>query len=157
MTLIRTGQLKDITAVYELIKELADYENAIDEVETTPESMEKDAFFDNSLFRFIVAEQNSKIVGTAIYFFTYSTWKGKVLYLEDIVVSQSHRRGGIGKLLFDFLVKTAKEEHVKRMSWQVLNWNEPAINFYKKISTTFDDTWINCKLTQSQIDLYSCE
>jgi GNAT superfamily N-acetyltransferase len=70
------------------------------------------------------------------------------------VVKQSHRRRGIGKLLFNFLVQIAKDEQVKRMSWQVLNWNEPAISFYKKINTTFDNEWINCKLTQKQIEQY---
>jgi GNAT superfamily N-acetyltransferase len=155
MIKIRHGQKEDLPEILNLIRELAEYEHALHEVETTTDSMESDAFSDdNPLFRFIVAEQNSEIIGTAIYFFTYSTWKGKVLYLEDIVMKQKYRRKGIGKLMFDFLVQIAKTEKVKRMSWQVLDWNEPAINFYKKINATFDAEWINCKLTKNQIDLY---
>ena len=156
MIKIRHGQKEDLPEILNLIRELAEYEHALHEVETTTDSMESDAFSDdNPLFRFIVAEQNSEIIGTAIYFFTYSTWKGKVLYLEDIVMKQKYRRKGIGKLMFDFLVQIAKTEKVKRMSWQVLDWNEPAINFYKKINATFDTEWINCKLTKNQIELYT--
>jgi GNAT superfamily N-acetyltransferase len=156
MIKIRHGQKEDLPEILNLIKELAEYEHALHEVETTTDSMESDAFSDdNPLFRFIVAEQNSEIIGTAIFFFTYSTWKGKVLYLEDIVMKQKYRRKGIGKLMFDFLVQIAKAEKVKRMSWQVLEWNEPAINFYKKINATFDAEWVNCKLTKNQIELYT--
>jgi GNAT superfamily N-acetyltransferase len=134
-----------------LVKELAIYENAENEVETTLESMEADAFGGQKLFNFLVAEVENEILATAVYFYTYSTWKGKTLYLEDIVVNQQHRRKGIGTLLFNHLLFIAKNENVKRMSWQVLNWNEPAIEFYKKIDTIFDSEWINCKLTFDQL------
>ena len=109
---------------------------------------------ENKLFDFLVAVYEGKIVGTAVFFYTYSTWKGKTLYLEDIVVNEQYRRTGIGSLLFDHLVEIAKGEKVKRMSWQVLNWNNPAIEFYKKINANLDSEWINCKLSFEQIQSY---
>jgi GNAT superfamily N-acetyltransferase len=148
---IRKGKEADLKDVYLLIKELAAYENASGEVETTVESMIKDAFAENPLFEFLVAEYEGTIIGTAVYYFAYSTWKGKVLYLEDIVIKEIYRRKGIGTLLFNELTEIAKLEKVKRMSWQVLEWNKPAIDFYKKINTNFDAEWINCKLTFEQL------
>jgi GNAT superfamily N-acetyltransferase len=151
MVNIRIGEKGDLPDLLLLVKELAIYENAENEVETTLESMEADAFGGQKLFNFLVAEVENEILATAVYFYTYSTWKGKTLYLEDIVVNQQHRRKGIGTLLFNHLLFIAKNESVKRMSWQVLNWNEPAIEFYKKIDTIFDSEWINCKLTFDQL------
>jgi GNAT superfamily N-acetyltransferase len=151
MVNIRIGEKGDLPDLLLLVKELAIYENAENEVETTLESMEADAFGGQKLFNFLVAEVENEILATAVYFYTYSTWKGKTLYLEDIVVNQQHRRKGIGTLLFNHLLFIAKNENVKRMSWQVLNWNEPAIEFYKKIDTIFDSEWINCKLTFDQL------
>lgn len=146
MVNIRIGVKGDLPDLLLLIKELAIYEKAENEVDTTLESMEIDAFGENKLFYFLVAEVENEIVATAVYFYTYSTWKGKTLYLEDIVVNKHYRRNGIGTLLFNHLLSIAKNEKVKRMSWQVLNWNEPAIEFYRKIDTIFDNEWINCKL-----------
>jgi GNAT superfamily N-acetyltransferase len=151
MVNIRIGEKGDLNDLLLLVKELAIFENAENEVETTIESMEADAFGKNKLFNFLVAEFENEILGTAVYFYTYSTWKGKTLYLEDIVVNQQHRRKGIGTLLFNHLLDIAKNEKVKRMSWQVLNWNTAAIEFYKKIDTKFDSEWINCKLTFEQL------
>jgi GNAT superfamily N-acetyltransferase len=151
MVNIRIGEKGDLPDLLLLVKELAIYENAENEVETTLESMAADAFGGQKLFNFLVAEVENEILATAVYFYTYSTWKGKTLYLEDIVVNQQHRRKGIGTLLFNHLLFIAKNESVKRMSWQVLNWNEPAIEFYKKIDTIFDSEWINCKLTFDQL------
>lgn len=151
MVIIREGKKLDIPSVLSLIRELAIYEKAEDEVETSIESMEKDAFSTDKLFYFLVAEHQNTIIGTAIFFYSYSTWKGKTLYLEDLVVNQQYRRKGIGTKLFGELLKVAKNESVKRMSWQVLDWNEPAIKFYKKIDANFDDEWINCKLNYDQI------
>lgn len=150
---IRKGTKNDFESILALINELAFYEKAADEVSVTMESMEKDASF----FDFLVAEKQGKIVGTAIYFNTYSTWKGRVLYLEDLVVTYSLRRQGIGHLLFDALVVVAQKMDAQRLSWQVLDWNSSAIAFYKKINANFDGEWINCKLTASQIKAYqSC-
>jgi GNAT superfamily N-acetyltransferase len=138
MTNVRKGEERDLSDVLALIKELAKYEKSENEVETTLDSMKIDFLAANKLFDFLVAEEGGIIVGTAIYFYTYSTWKGKTLYLEDIVVKESKRRHGIGSILFNELVQIAKIEKVKRMSWQVLDWNEPAILFYRKINANFD-------------------
>ena len=151
---IREGIPEDIPNVLLLIKELAVYELAGDEVITTENSMYEDAFGLDPAFRFIVAVENESIVGTAIYFYTYSTWKGRAMHLEDIVVSENMRRSGIGKLLFDWLVKTAHTLGSKRFAWQVLEWNTPAIEFYKKIDAEFDAEWINCKFSTKGLKKY---
>jgi GNAT superfamily N-acetyltransferase len=154
MITIRSGEKKDIPAVLSLIKELALYENAAGEVLATIDSMEEDGFGNRKYFEFFVAEEAEEILGIAVYFHSYSTWKGRALYLDDLVVRENQRRRGIGKLLFDALVKKAKEIGAQRLSWQVLEWNEPAIEFYKKINTDFDPEWINCKLNAEQIINY---
>jgi len=151
--IIRKATEADYPQILLLIQELADYENCPTEVETTTETMKKD----NSIFDGFVAILDDKIIGTAIYFPYYSTWKGRCIYLEDIVVTEQYRKQGIGKLLFDATVKAAKEFDAKRLMWQVLNWNEPAINFYKKLSADLDGEWLNCKLTEEQIKNYQPE
>lgn len=151
---IRKGVKADIPATLNLVKELAIYEKAPNEVTVTIEEMEQDGFGPNPIFNFFVAEAENKIVGIALYYIKYSTWKGKCVFLEDIVVTESFRKHGIGKKLFDEVVKVSKEMKVPRMEWQVLEWNEPAINFYKKVNTNFDTEWINCKLTGTQIQHY---
>lgn len=153
---IRKGTPEDLEAILQLIQELADYENASDEVAVTTESMEQDGFGNPSFFQFLVAETSDTktIVGTAVYFHTYSTWKGRVLYLEDLVVNQTYRRKGIGRQLFDALIQEANNINAQRLCWQVLDWNTPAIEFYKTIDTNFDAEWINCKLTAEQLRSY---
>ena len=106
-----------------------------------------DGYGEKPIFDLLVAEADQKIAGIAIYFIKYSTWKGKCLYLDDIVVQESLRGKGIGKQLFDAVVAEAKLCNCQQLQWQVLNWNEPAINFYKKYDTVFDAEWINCKIT----------
>ena len=130
----------------QLIKELAQYEHALLEVSNTVERMETEGFGEHPIFGFLVAEKNDRIVGTAIYYYRYSTWKGKRLYLEDLIVTDQERGEGIGKLLMDELIKFAKSKGCSGMMWQVLDWNEPAINFYKKYNTSFDGEWVNCSL-----------
>lgn len=148
---IRRGKKEDLTQVLSLVKELAIYEKAPNEVEVTVAQMEEWGFGTDKQFDFFVAEKDGKIVGTAIYYYKYSTWKGKCLFLEDIIVTETERKNGFGKLLFDAVVQVAKKDKVKRMEWQVLEWNEPAINFYKKTKTVFDDEWVNCKLTYEEL------
>lgn len=145
--IIRIGEKRDMAGAWALVKELAVYEKAGDEVETTVQSMEEDGFGHNKIFDLFVAELNGQIVGIALYYMKYSTWKGRCIYLDDIVVTQSLRGKGIGKLLFDEVIKVAKSQNVRRLEWQVLNWNDPAIRFYQKYQSQFDDEWINCKLT----------
>lgn len=151
---IRKGDKPDLQHTLSLIKELARYENAPGEVTVTVADMEKDGFGDQPAFNFFVAETDGKIVGIALFYTKYSTWKGKCIFLEDIIVTEAYRKKGIGRLLFDAVVAIAKETKSQRMEWQVLEWNEPAIKFYQKLNANFDKEWINCKLTKEQIELY---
>ncbi|MBK6984246.1 MAG: GNAT family N-acetyltransferase [Bacteroidetes bacterium] len=148
---IRTGTKADIPFALNLVKELAVYEKAPDEVEVTIEEMTEWGFGTDKQFDFFVALENDVIVGLALYYYKYSTWKGKCLFLEDIIVTESQRGKGLGKLLFDKVVQVSKEQKVRRMEWQVLDWNTPAIEFYKKYDATLDGEWVNCKLTNHQL------
>jgi GNAT superfamily N-acetyltransferase len=150
-TTIRTGRKEDLPRVLELIKELAEYERAAHEVANTVSLMEKDGFGPTPVFGFFVCENENGIVGLSLYYWRYSTWKGKRLYLEDIIVTESERGRGLGKILFDKTMEKALEENCTGMMWQVLDWNEPAINFYKKYGTNMGQEWINCNLEASQI------
>jgi|SRR5690606_2364136 GNAT superfamily N-acetyltransferase len=149
---IRQGRRDDLPRVLELIKELAEYERAPHEVTNTVERLEEDGFGPQPIYGFFVAEREGIIVGLSLYYWRYSTWKGKRLYLEDIIVTESERGHGIGKLLFDRTMKKALEENCTGMMWQVLDWNEPAINFYKKYGTKIDGGWLNCGLDASDIE-----
>jgi GNAT superfamily N-acetyltransferase len=148
---IRKGTENDLEAALNLIKELAIYEKAPNEVSVTIDQMKNWGFGANKIFDYFVLEKNKIIIGLALYYFKYSTWKGKCLFLEDIIITQNERKNGYGKLLFNEVAKVAKSENVERMEWQVLNWNDPAINFYKKYNATLDDEWLNGKLVK--IDL----
>ena len=150
-TIVRFAKEEDIPFVHALIKELAEFEKAPQEVTNTVDDMLRDGFGPNPVFRCLVAETDGKVTGMAIYFVKYSTWKGKGIYLDDIVVTESMRRMGIGKLLFDAIVKDAKLLGAKQLHWQVLDWNTPAIEFYKKYNADLDGEWINCKLTEQQL------
>ena len=144
MTSIRKGIKDDLPVVLDLIKELAKYEKELDQVVTTIESMERDGFGDQPLYGFYVVESHNNIIGVALYYYRYSTWKGKRLYLEDLVVTESARGIGAGKLLFDQMIDHGKESNCTGMMWQVLDWNEPAIDFYKKYNATLDGAMEVC-------------
>lgn len=148
---IRKGTEQDVESALLLVKELAAYENAPAEVEVSIDEMIAWGFGADKQFDFFIAEEEGKILGLALYYFKYSTWKGKCLFLEDIIVTESQRGRGIGKLLFDKVVQVAKETNVRRMEWQVLDWNTPAIEFYKKYESGLDGEWINCRLTDLQL------
>ena len=152
ITTIRIGKKEDLPHVLELVKELAAYERSSPEVVNTVALMEDDGFGKDPIFGFFVAESNSTIVGISLYYWRYSTWKGKRLYLEDIVVTENHRGSGIGKLLFDRTLQHSLDQNCSGMMWQVLDWNEPAINFYKKYGSKMDGEWINCTLERDQIE-----
>ncbi len=141
---IRNGSKKDLPAIYRLVKALALYENEPDAVTATIEDYHRD--FDNGLFSIIVATDKEKVVGMMLFYNAYSTWKGKMIYLEDFIVDKNYRKQGIGQHLMDFLVDYAKQENAKLVKWQVLNWNTPAINFYKKNDAIIEDNWWNCKI-----------
>ncbi len=151
---IRKGEKKDITQALSLIKELAAYEKAPGEVAVSVEEMEEDGFGENPVYKFFVAEIEHKIVGISLFYIKYSTWKGKCVFLEDIIVTEPFRKRGVGKKLFDEVVKVAKELNVRRLEWQVLEWNDHAIKFYEKANSHFDSEWINCKLTDKEIQEY---
>lgn len=153
----RKAEKKDIKSMLSLIKELALYEKAPQEVTNNEKAMLEDGFGANPIFEAFIAEQKNTIIGLALFYISYSTWKGRALYLEDIIVTEKMRRYGIGKKLFDLVVQKAKEINAKRMHWQVLEWNTPAINFYEKIGADLDSEWINCKLTEQQIINYKSE
>ncbi|OKL40952.1 GNAT family N-acetyltransferase [Pontibacter flavimaris] len=152
---IRKGTIDDLSQVYALIKELAVYERAPDEVTNTLLEMERDGFGENAIYKFFVAENEDGVVGIALYYTAYSTWKGRMLFLEDLVVTEKLRRTGIGKKLFNAVAQEAKDTGAKRFKWQVLEWNEPAIAFYRKIGAALDGEWINCSLNEEQIRQYA--
>jgi GNAT superfamily N-acetyltransferase len=143
---IRRAERKDCPRLLELVRELAVYERAPGEVTVTPEHFAESGFGQNPVWWGFVAEDEETIQGFALYYIRYSTWKGQAMYLEDILVTEKMRGRGIGKLLFERLFEEAKEKGLKRIVWQVLEWNEPAINFYKKYNTHFDGEWVNCSL-----------
>lgn len=143
---IRKATKEDLPQVLDLVKELALYEKAPEEVTITLQELEQDGFGSNPLYWIILAENEQGILGMSFYYIRYSTWKGKCLYLEDIVVKEQYRGHKIGKVLFEETIKAAKEMNAKLMTWQVLDWNEPAINFYKKFNAELDGEWINGKL-----------
>ncbi len=148
---IRKGEKKDLPEVLRLIKELAEYENAIDEVKITVQELEADGFSERPWFWFLVAEKNKNIIGLSFYWIRYSTWKGKFLFLEDFIVQKEYRRSNIGTKLFYATLKVCQEMNLNGICWQVLDWNLPAIKFYKKHNALISSDWLNGKLTKKQI------
>ncbi len=143
---IRKAVRKDCVRMMELIQELATYEKAPDEVTVSLTHFEESGFGPNPVWWAFVAEVQGVVVGMALYYVRYSTWKGQRMYLEDILVTEDMRGQKIGSLLFDALIIEAKEKGFNGMNWQVLDWNEPAINFYKKYNANFDPEWVNCSI-----------
>jgi GNAT superfamily N-acetyltransferase len=143
---IRVGTESDLPALLELIRELAVFENAGDEVSNTVNRMREEGFGQHPIYGFFIAEIDNTIIGCAIYYWRYSTWKGKRLYLEDLIITEKQRGIGAGQLLFDQLQKFGKTEGCSGMMWQVLDWNKSAIKFYEKYDTHFDGEWINCNV-----------
>ncbi len=151
MISIRDGVKKDLPRVLELVHELAVYERASHEVINTVEQMEKDGFGDDPVYGFFVAERDGIIIGIALYYWRYSTWKGKRLWLEDLIVTEKERGSGVGRLLLNRTLQKALDDNCTGIMWQVLEWNEPAINFYKKFGARLDDEWTNVHLERDQI------
>jgi GNAT superfamily N-acetyltransferase len=141
---IRKAVREDCARILELVKELAAYERAPNEVTVSLDHFEKSGFGYKPIWWAYVAEVNGKVEGFALYYIRFSTWKGQRLYLEDLYVTDEMRGKGIGKLLFDKLIEEVKRKKFSGMMWQVLEWNEPAIKFYKKYDAVFDGEWINC-------------
>jgi GNAT superfamily N-acetyltransferase len=145
---IRKGTPEDAAAIHRLIVELAIYERAEQEVTTTVDQLREDGFGDNAIYRLFVAEVEGEVVGMALWYEKYSTWKGRCGFLEDLVVRESHRGKGLGKALFLAVVDACAVADYGRMEWQVLDWNEPAIGFYKSLGADLDPEWLNGKLTR---------
>jgi GNAT superfamily N-acetyltransferase len=150
--LIRTAVKEDCVRLLELVNELAVYEKAPEEVTVTLEEFIDAGFGEHKVWNAFVAEVDGFIAGFAIYYTRYSTWKGCRLYLEDFIVTEAYRGRGIGKLLFEAIIKEAKDKGFNGMNWQVLDWNEPAINFYNKYNAQLEAGWLNASFSKEQIN-----
>lgn len=146
IVIIRRARRSDCPRILELIRALALYEKAPHEVTVDAEHFEESGFGESPVWWGFVAEYGGKVVGFALYYIRYSTWKGQRLYLEDIFVEPEMRGKGIGAMLFGRLVSEAKERGLHGMVWQALDWNEPGLNFYRKYGARFDYSWVNCSL-----------
>lgn len=144
--IIRKATEQDCPAIMDLIRELAVYERAANEVTVDYDHFVESGFGPHPVWWSFVAEVEGKIAGIALYYIRYSTWKGQRMYLEDIVVNLDYRGNGIGKMLMDAIIHEAREKKFNGIMWQVLDWNEPAINFYKKYNVKFDGEWVNCSI-----------
>ena len=144
---IRKAVKEDCARMMELVQELAIYEKAPDEVTVSLDHFVESGFGENPVWWAFVAEMNGKVEGFALYYIRYSTWKGQRMYLEDLIVTEKLRGLGAGRLLVNKLIEVAKEKKYSGIAWQVLDWNEPAINFYKKFDgVNFDNSWTNCAI-----------
>ena len=148
---IRRGQETDLPRVLALIQELAAYERAPHEVTNTLDMMRRDGFGPEPIFGFFVLESGAELLGLALFYTAYSTWKGRMLYLEDLAITEAARRGGYGRQLFGAVVAEARRTNAQRLKWQVLDWNEPAIGFYQKLGAQLDGEWLNGNLTAEQL------
>ncbi len=156
--LTRKATKADLSAAHQLIYELAVYENAADEVVLTLEQFTSDFESPNPVYKLHVAEITPKdgnpvIAGIALFYFAYSTWKGKMVYLEDLVISQAYRRLGIGEQLIESVFQFARDENANQVRWHVLDWNEPAIKFYEKLEVKMEEEWVTCKLEKDKLYL----
>ncbi len=149
---VRKAVEKDAEGIQALVNELALYEKAPEEVSTSADDIRRFGFGKDQLFEAFVADHDGVIVGFALCFWKYSTWKGKALYLEDFYVKPTYRKDKIGKALFTKVVELAKIEGANRMEWLVLDWNELGLEFYKKIGATLDETWITGMLFPRDFD-----
>jgi len=144
---IRTAVALDCPALLELIHELALYEKAPEEVTVTLQEFLDAGFGDQPVWKAFVAETDDRIVGFALYYTRYSTWKGCRLYLEDFIVTEDYRGKGIGKILFERVMQEARDKGYNGMSWQVLDWNAPALNFYNKYNAKLEAGWLNASFS----------
>lgn len=151
---IRQGEIADMPSVLKLIQELADFEKEPDAVEVTVGDLEKDGFGKVPLFKIFVAELDKKIVGMALFYSRYSTWKGPTIHLEDLIVSESKRNLKIGKALYAEVIKYSHQKGVKRIEWMVLDWNTPAIEFYKKTGAVVFEDWNMVQMDAQAIKNY---
>lgn len=151
---IRKGKKTDMPAVLSLIQELAVFEKEPDAVVVTIADLERDGFGEKPLFHTFVAELNGEIIGMALYYYRYSTWKGKTIHLEDLIVKEAHRGTGAGLALYTEIIKQGKKDNVRRLEWNVLDWNEPAIRFYEKSGAKVLEDWRVVQMNEEGIELF---
>ncbi len=151
---IRKGLKEDMPAVLELIQELATFENEPDAVEVTVDDLERDGFGEIPLFYTFIAEENHEIVGIALYYYRYSTWKGKTIHLEDLIVKEKMRGSGLGFALYSEIIAQGKKDGVRRIEWAVLDWNTPAIEFYKKSGARVLEDWRVAQMDEKGINTF---
>ena len=154
--IIRHGDEKDVAGMFRLVKELAEFEKAPEAVVNTEARLREDGFGKNPIYKVFIAEEvaTGDVVGMALYYTAFSTWKGRIFYLDDLIVTEAFRRYGIGEKLLNEVLKAAAEAGVNQIRWQVLDWNKPAITFYEKVGVEFDAGWIDCKMTKEKIQHY---
>ncbi len=154
--IIRRGDVNDVPGMFRLVKELALFERAPEAVVNTEDKLREDGFGRNPIYKVFVAEaaDTNEIIGMALYYTAYSTWKGRIFYLDDLIVTESYRRFGIGRKLLNEVLRDANEKGVTQIRWQVLDWNTPAIEFYRTIGAEFDKEWITCKMSDTEINTY---
>ena len=148
---IRKAETKDIPSILGLIKELAVFERQPNAVILSEGELEQALFGENPWVYVYVAEMENKVVGMALYYYGFSTWKGRSLHLEDLIVHENYRKLGIGRALMNQVIQVAKTEKVERMSWEVLDWNDPAVKFYESLGTEFYKDWWLCRLFREDL------
>jgi GNAT superfamily N-acetyltransferase len=151
---IRKGTIDDMTAVLGLIKELATFEKEPNAVVVTVADLERDGFGESPLFHTFIAEENEEIVGMALYYYRYSTWKGKTIHLEDLIVKEEKRGAGLGFKLYSEVIAQGKCDGVRRIEWNVLDWNKPAIEFYEKSGAKVFKDWLVAQMDEKGIDTF---
>lgn len=152
--IIRKATIQDMPAVLDLIKELALYEKEPEAVVVTIADLERDGFSENPLFNCFVAEMETNIVGLALYYYRYSTWKGKTIHLEDLIVKEKNRGSSVGFQLYKAVINQGKQDKVRRVEWAVLNWNQSAIDFYKKSGAKVLDDWCVVQMDEVAMDTF---
>lgn len=151
---IRKGKIEDVPAVLRLIKELATFEKEPNAVVVTVADLERDGFGESPLFHTFIAEENEEIVGMALYYYRYSTWKGKTIHLEDLIVKEEKRGAGLGFKLYSEVIAQGKCDGVRRIEWNVLDWNRPAIEFYEKSGAKVLKDWLVAQMDEKGIDAF---
>ena len=151
---IRKGKIEDMPAVLGLIKELATFEKEPNAVVVTVADLERDGFAESPLFHTFIAEENEEIVGMALYYYRYSTWKGKTIHLEDLIVKEEKRGAGLGFKLYSEVIAQGKCDGVRRIEWNVLDWNAPAIEFYEKSGAKVFKDWLVAQMDEKGIDAF---
>ncbi len=151
---IRKGRIEDMPAVLGLIKELATFEKEPQAVVVTVNDLERDGFGVKPLFHTFIAEENDEIVGMALYYYRYSTWKGKTIHLEDLIVKEEKRGAGLGFKLYSEVIAQGKYDGVRRIEWNVLDWNTPAIDFYEKSGAKIYKDWLVAQMDEKGINTF---